>query len=261
MTMEIISEVQELCREKGVELLYIFFTGSRAYGYNKEDSDYDTLFVFKRPLADYFRVHPLPDEIKVEGKDIKGWDLRKFCSILCKSGWNAYEALHVRESYALNGHANVKSFDRLRHLARHGDFYEPMKVAKTMVGCSARDLAKYEESEGNKKLKYFLSYARMVMSARYCVLHTTYPPVHFLTLAHASLPEPEKYDLIKELVKARIEGKDANPYLETMNCLMDYFKNICEILKKRVKDYDYKQNDEEKMKLMDDFLYKTLTQN
>ena len=260
MTLEVLSEVQELCREKGVELLYVFFTGSRAYGYNKKDSDYDVLFVFKRPVADYFRVHPLPDEIKVEGKDIKGWDVRKFCHILSKSGWNAYEALHVRESYALNGHANVKSFDRLRHLAIHGDFYEPMKVAKTMIGCSTRDLAKYEQAEGNKKLKYFLSYARMIMSARYCVLHTTYPPVHFLTLAHASLPEPEKYDLIKELVKARVEDKDATPYLESMNCIMDDFKKLCETLKKRVKDFDYKQKDEEKMKLMDDFVFKVITE-
>lgn len=258
MNMEIVSEVQELCREKGVELLYIFFTGSRAYGYNKEDSDYDTLFVFKRPLADYFRVHPLPDEIKVEGKDVKGWDVRKFCSVLSKSGWNAYEALHVRESYSFNGHD--KSFNHLRWLARHGDFYEPMKVAKTMVGCSARDLAKYEKAEGNKKLKYFLSYARMVMSARYCVLHTTYPPVNFLTLAHASLSEPGEYKLIKELVKARVEDKDAEPYLEIMNCLMDDFKNLCETLKERVKDYDYKEKDEEKMKVIDDFVFKVITE-
>ena len=258
MKMEIISEVQEICREKGVELLYIFFTGSRAYGYNKEDSDYDTLFVFKRPLADYFRVHPLPDEIKVEGKDVKGWDVRKFCHVLSKSGWNAYEALHVREGYFLNGHD--KSFIHLRWLARHGDFYEPMKVAKTMVGCSARDLAKYEQAEGNKKLKYFLSYARMVMSARYCVLHTTYPPVHFLTLARMSLHEPEKYDLMKELVKSRVEDKDATPYLEKMNCLMNDLKELCETLKNSVKEYDYKAKDEEKMKLMDDFVFKVITE-
>ena len=258
MNTEIFSEVQELCREKGVELLYIFFTGSRAYGYNKEDSDYDTLFVFKRPLADYFRVHPLPDMIKVEGKDVKGWDIRKFCGILSKSGWNAYEALHVRESYFFNGHD--KSLIHLRWLARHGDFYEPMKVAKTMVGCSARDLEKYEKAEGNKKLKYFLSYARMVMSAMYCVLHTTYPPVHFLTLAHSSLHEPEKYDLMKELVKARVEDKDATPYLKQMNCLMDDFKNLYETLKERVKDYDYKEKDEEKMKVIDDFVFKVITE-
>ena len=257
--MKILSEVQELCREKGVELLYIFFTGSRAYGYNKEDSDYDTLFVFKRPLADYFRIHPLPDEIKVEGKDVKGWDLRKFCSVLSKSGWNAYEALHVRESYSLNGHD--KSFIHLRWLARHGDFYEPMKVAKTMVGCSARDLAKYESAEGNKKLKYFLSYARMVMSGMYCVLHTTYPPVDFRTLTRMTLHSKMKSYIMDELVQARIEDKDVTPYVPLLNQLIEFFKEKCEIVKNRVNDFDYKQKDEEKMKLMDDFLYKTLTQN
>ena len=258
MEREILKEVTELCDKHGVEPMYVFFTGSRAYGYHKEDSDFDILFVFKRPVADYFRVHPLPDEIKVADKDVKGWDLRKFCSILCKSGWNAFEALHCRVAFPFVGHA--MSFNHLKHLARSGDFYEPMKVAKTMVGCSARDLAKYDTAEGNKKLKYFLSYARMVMSARYCVLHTTYPPVNFLTLAHMSLHEPEKYEMMKELVKARVEGKDATPYLETMNCLMDDFKNLCETLKGSVKNYDYKEKDEEKMKLMDDFVYKVITE-
>lgn len=257
--MEILSEVQELCRENGVELLYIFFTGSRAYGYNKEDSDYDTLFVFKRPLADYFRVHPLPDEIKVEGKDVKGWDVRKFCHILSKSGWNAYEALYVRESYSLNGHD--KSFNCLRYLANRGDFYEPLKVAKTMVGCSARDLAKYEQAEGNKKLKYFLSYARMIMSAMYCVTHTTYPPVDFRTLARMTLKSKMITYMMDELVQARIEDKDATLYVPLLNELMKFFKEKCEMVKNRVKDFDYKQKDEEKMKIMDDFLYKTITNN
>lgn len=259
MNMEILSEVQELCREKGVELLYIFFTGSRAYGYNKEDSDYDTLFVFKRPLADYLRVHPLPDEIKVEGKDVKGWDIRKFCHVLSKSGWNAYEALHVRESYALNGHD--KSFNHLRWLAEHGDFYEPMKVAKTMVGCSARDLAKYEQAEGNKKLKYFLSYARMVMSAMYCVTHTTYPPVEFPILTMMVMANEKLYcDCIKEVFNARVNGEDESLYVTIMDLLVEYFKEKCELVKEIVKDFDYKQKDEEKMKLMDDFVFKVITE-
>lgn len=259
MEREILKEVKELCDKYGVEPMYVFFTGSRAYGYNKADSDYDVLFVFKRPVADYFRVHPLSDEIKVADKDVKGWDLRKFCSILCKSGWNAFEALHCRVAFPFVGHA--MSFNHLKHLARGGDFYEPMKVAKTMVGCSARDLAKYEQAEGNKKLKYFLSYARMIMSARYCVLHETYPPVHFLTLAHASLHEPEKYDFIKELVEARKEGKDGTPFLAKMEAFMKTLKEDCEKVKERVKEFDYKAKDADKMKLMDDFLFKTLTQN
>lgn len=259
MKREILKEVKELCDKHGVEPMYVFFTGSRAYGYHKEDSDFDILFVFKRPLADYFRVHPLSDEIKVADKDVKGWDLRKFCSILCKSGWNAFEALHCRVAFPFVGHA--MSFNHLKHLARGGDFYEPMKVAKTMVGCSARDLAKFEEAEGNKKLKYFLSYARMIMSARYCVLHETYPPVHFLTLAHASLHEPEKYDLMKEIVNARKEGKDGTPFLPKMEAFIETLKEESERIRERVREFDYKSKDDDKMKLMDDFLYKTLTQN
>lgn len=259
MEHEILKEVKELCDKHGVEPMYVFFTGSRAYGYNKADSDYDVLFVFKRPVADYFRVHPLSDEIKVADKDVKGWDLRKFCSILCKSGWNAFEALHCRFTFPFEGH--YMSFNHLKHLAESGDFYEPMKVAKTMVGCSARDLAKYEKAEGNKKLKYFLSYARMVMSAMYCVTHTTYPPVDFRTLTRMTLHSKTRTFIMDELVQARVEDKDVTPYVYILDELMESFKEKCEMVKNRVKDFDYKEKDEEKMKLMDDFLYKTLTQN
>lgn len=258
MVHEILKEVKELCDKHGVEPMYVFFTGSRAYGYNKEDSDYDVLFVFKRPLADYFRVHPLSDEIKVEDKDVKGWDLRKFCSILCKSGWNAYEALHCRVVFPVVGHA--ASFNHLQHLAEHGDFYEPMKVAKTMVGCSARDLAKYEQADGNKKLKYFLSYGRMIMSAMFCLVHRNYPPVDFFTLASMVLHDESSIKLMRELVKARKEGKDANPHLASMDDFVKKFKVDCALVKERVKEFDYKVKDGDKMKLMDEFLYKTLVE-
>lgn len=259
MEREILKEVNELCDKHGVEPMYVFFTGSRAYGYHKADSDYDVLFVFKRPVADYFRVHPLPDEIKVADKDVKGWDLRKFCSTLCKSGWNAYEALHCRVVFPCGVH--YVSFKHLQELAESSYFYEPMKVAKTMVGCSARDLAKYEAAEGNKKLKYFLSYARMVMSGMYCVLHTTYPPVHFFTLASMVLHEKSSLELMKELVEARKEGKDGTTFLAKMEEFMKTLKENCEMVKERVKKFDYKAKDSDKMELMDDFLYKTLTQN
>ena len=46
-----------------------------------------------------------------------------------------------------------------------------------------------------------------------------------------------------------------------MRAKMKSFKEKCEIVKNQVKDFDYKQKDEEKMKLMDDFVYKVITQN
>ena len=130
-----------------------------------------------------------------------------------------------------------------------------------MVGCSARDLAKYENAEGNKKLKYFLSYARMVMSAMYCVTHTTYPPVDFRTLTRMTLHSKTRTFIMDELVKVRVEDRDATLYVYVLDEMMKFFKEKCEMLKNRVKDFDYKQKSEEKMKLMDDFVYKVITEN
>ena len=73
--------------------------------------------------------------------------------------------------------------------------------------------------------------------------------------------DPEKYNFIKELVEARKEGKDGTPFLAKMEAFMKTLKEDCEKVKERVKGFDYKAKDDDKMKLMDDFLYKTLTQN
>jgi hypothetical protein len=99
----------------------------------------------------------------------------------------------------------------------------------------------------------------MVMSAMYCVTHTTYPPVEFRTLIRMTLKSKMYAYMIDELVQARVEDKDATPYIPLLNSLMDFFKEKCEIVKNRVKDFDYKEKDEEKMKLMDDFLFKVIT--
>ena len=98
------------------------------------------------------------------------------------------------------------------------------------------------------------------MSAMYCVNHTTYPPVDFLTLARMILHSKMRTFIIDELVQARVEDKDSTPYVPLLDALMEYFKEKCEIVKKCVKDFDYKQKDEEKMKLMDDFVFKVITE-
>jgi hypothetical protein len=66
--------------------------------------------------------------------------------------------------------------------------------------------------------------------------------------------------IMDELVQARVEDKDSTPYVPLLDEMMKFFKEKCEIVKNRVKDFDYKEKDEEKMKLMDDFVYKVITE-
>jgi hypothetical protein len=103
----------------------------------------------------------------------------------------------------------------------------------------------------------------MVMSAMYCLNNTTYPPVDFHTLTRMALHSKMKIltFMMDELVQARVEDKDVTPYVYILDKLMEFFKEKCEIVKNRVKDFDYKEKDEEKMNLMDDFVFKVITKN
>ncbi len=46
----------ELEKEQGVTILYACESGSRAWGFASEDSDYDVRFIYKRPSDSYLSV-------------------------------------------------------------------------------------------------------------------------------------------------------------------------------------------------------------
>ena len=75
-------------REEGVRILLAIESGSRAWGFPSQDSDYDVRFIFVRPLADYLRVSPPRDVIERpidDLLDLGGWDLRKALGLAVRS--------------------------------------------------------------------------------------------------------------------------------------------------------------------------------
>ena len=48
----------EVASSRGVKVLFAVESGSRAWGLESSDSDYDIRFVFTRPLKDYLRLNP-----------------------------------------------------------------------------------------------------------------------------------------------------------------------------------------------------------
>ena len=75
-------------REEGVRVLCGCESGSRAWGFESADSDYDVRFLYLRPTPWYLRIRPCRDVIERpvdEGLDLSGWDLRKALGLLGKS--------------------------------------------------------------------------------------------------------------------------------------------------------------------------------
>jgi len=83
-----------------VRIIYACESGSRAWGFASEDSDYDVRFIYTRPINQYLTCIPFVDCIdRVNGKmdtrelirgyeteeiDISGWDIKKCFELLLK---------------------------------------------------------------------------------------------------------------------------------------------------------------------------------
>lgn len=91
---EINAELDAIEREHGVKAIYAVESGSRAWGFESPDSDYDVRFVYVRPRDDYLRIESVRDVIDWQPEpilDITGWDLPKTLRLMRKSNPSLYE--------------------------------------------------------------------------------------------------------------------------------------------------------------------------
>jgi predicted nucleotidyltransferase len=86
---EKISEVLLRIEAKhGVKIIYACESGSRAWGFASQDSDFDVRFIYVHPMDCYLSVSERRDVIEVppdELMDINGWDIRKTLQLLRRS--------------------------------------------------------------------------------------------------------------------------------------------------------------------------------
>ena len=90
--------------EEDIEVLFACESGSRAWGIESSDSDYDVRFIYKRPVRDYLVLGERKDTIHRMYEDnlydFAGWDLDKALSLSYKSNpsileWMASDIIYV----------------------------------------------------------------------------------------------------------------------------------------------------------------------
>jgi len=80
MKKHIIDKLKSLERENDITILYACESGSRAWGFDNVESDYDVRFIYKRNnLREYLTLSDKSDVIEYSGDniDIVGWDIKK----------------------------------------------------------------------------------------------------------------------------------------------------------------------------------------
>ena len=80
MKTQIIDKLKRIEKENDVTVLYACESGSRAWGFDNAESDYDVRFIYKKnKLQEYLTLSDNDDVIEYIGDnlDIVGWDIKK----------------------------------------------------------------------------------------------------------------------------------------------------------------------------------------
>ena len=96
MKDKILKTLDEIEKKEKIKILHAVESGSRAWGFESNDSDYDVRFIYVRPLDWYLSIEEKRDVIEYSESnslDISGWDIKKALQLFNSSNPPLYEWL------------------------------------------------------------------------------------------------------------------------------------------------------------------------
>lgn len=241
------SKLKNLALDKKVDILFACESGSRAWGFDSPDSDYDVRFVYTHPIDWYLSTSEKRDTIDVMDGDFDavGWELRKKLRLLKKSNVPALEHLFSPITY-IEESASIKE---LRAIAK--DCFSPVACMYHYLSMSK----KYEEKLTGEtvKLKNLFYALRTALAGKWILEHNTMPPVVFSEML--SLIKRDESDELRNLMSIKSENNES--YLHSRNeKVMGLLKGILYVNENYAKSLSAGKPDVDRI---DSFLYNTLT--
>ncbi len=198
----IINKLKEIEKTKEVDILFAVESGSRAWGFESPDSDYDVRFVYKKDFRKYLSLWEEDDTIQFmteEDLDGVGWDLQKASKLLAKSnasflGWlfspivyfSHRETLENMRTLAKENFNPVSGFYHFHSMNK--GFHEKLK-------------------EGKFTIKEFFYAIRTALCANWILKNKTIPPVSFTELFE--LISDHESRLLLDLVQLKASTAEA----------------------------------------------------
>lgn len=200
---KILEYLKNIEREQDVRILLAVESGSRAWGFESRNSDWDVRFIYVHPPQWYFTVDLQRDVITIMDGDIDlvGWELRKALGLLKRSNPSLLEWIHSPLVY----YADEEFLRRLRDAASL--FFNPIASMYHYNRMYIKHDERYLQKEGCD-MKRFLYYLRGILACKWIETNRTLPPVAFDALVDAMVEEDEMKERIKELVQLKKSGEE-----------------------------------------------------
>lgn len=236
---EILDKLEEIEKRENVKVLYAVESGSRAWGVESPDSDYDVRFVYVKPREEYLRVREQKDVIEWqldEVLDINGWDLKKTLAQFHKGNATLFEWANSPVVY--------KTTDEWKEIYENCKRFFSVKVALYHYYGTANSTYKQHLQGDMVKYKKYIYALRPLLACKYIEENDKIPPVRFEDLLKQELSGVLLEEIERMLIiKAQSDEKELNPKLPVIqefieDMLLRYGQIAEEMVDDRIADWN-----------------------
>jgi hypothetical protein len=198
---EINRRLAELEKADGMVILLAVESGSRAWGFESTDSDYDVRFIYVRRPEDYLSIDLESQRDVIERPivadiDLSGWDIRKALQLFQKSNPPLLEWLQSPLIY-------LERFSFANHVRELlATYYSPRNCFHHYFHMARGNVREYLRGEIVWRKKYFYV-LRPLLALRWIELEFGPVPMEFSKLVENTVTDAPLREAIDELVSAK----------------------------------------------------------
>ena len=224
--------LRKIEEENDVKILLAVESGSRAWGFESKDSDWDVRFIYVHRPEWYFKVDKQPDVIERmynNEVDMVGWELRKALSLLKKSNTSMLEWLNSPKIYMID----ADFAERIRQI--ESKYFNPTRAMYHYNHIYNKHNERYLQRE-DCNMKRFLYYLRGVLACRWIEQRKTLPPVAFKELVDAMVEDASIREAIRSLIEIKKSGTECSIAVVDQG-LMTYARRLADDYNKIVNEF------------------------
>lgn len=200
----ICQKLTEIEHEKNVRILFASESGSRAWGFPSQDSDYDVRFIYAQEPDWYLSVEARKDviEIPIDGDmDMGGWDVRKSFALMRKCNCALIEWLSSPIVYSSN-HVAIAPLKEMIDKA-----FLSRTACHHYLALASRKTDEIMQSDQAKLKAYFYA-LRAILCAKYIVDEGLPPPMSIDPLLGKYFEGDARFAKIEELRKQKLKSTE-----------------------------------------------------
>jgi len=244
-------KLTEIEKEFSVKIILAIESGSRAWGFESTDSDYDVRFIYKHDFKWYINVLPKRDVIElpiVDLDDYSGWDIRKSLFLINKSNPVFFEWLKSPIVYF----KDEKNYSIILEAANK--YFSPIPSVYHYLSMAGRNYREHLKQEKVKTKKYFYA-LRPLLACQWIKDKNESPPMEFEYLLENGIEDKKVISIVNDLLRKKKAGVELGED-KRIDLLNEFIEN--KILNFEEYTKLFNPADKPDSKYLDDLLYEII---